>query len=148
MGLKCFELVHFRPLPEVVKNTFEEPKNTAYSPTHHGKRASQTGFKLCRLKTQVWFEDEKCTKDKVLSHSWFLTHTHSIRCGIAAIIAKTKSCCYLNVFPSSPVIFLCKFRDLSIRSEDLTKLIHLPAHTTSPQRNQDRKGWKWTKETD
>ena len=83
-------------------NVFEQRKRLksvggAYSPPvdlmrkHYGKRASQTGFKLCWLKTQVWFEDEKRTKHNVLS-PFLISNTHSQRsAGLAAVRAETKA---------------------------------------------------------
>ncbi|ROL54251.1 Serine/threonine-protein kinase DCLK1 [Anabarilius grahami] len=78
-------------------NVFEQPQKTTYSPPtylmckHYEKRTSQTGFKLCRLKTQVWSEDEKCTKHNVIS-PFLISNMHSLRsAGLAAVRAETKA---------------------------------------------------------
>jgi len=85
------------------------------------------GFKLCRLKTQVWFKDEKHTKHNVLS-PLLISNKHSQRsvwsCGSCCFSPKLRSSedrtliedsmdspavLLLCVFPSSPVAFICKF---------------------------------------
>ncbi|ROL47048.1 Utrophin [Anabarilius grahami] len=61
------------------------------SATGSMKSSSQTGLKLCRLKTQVWVEDEKPTKHNVLS-PFLISNTHSQRsAGLVAVRAETNA---------------------------------------------------------
>jgi len=95
----------------MLSNVFEQPQKTTYSPPtdlmpkHYGKRASQMGFKLWQLKTQVWFHDKKHTKHNVLSPS-LTSNTHSLHllwsCGSQN---RNESWCSLYVFLSSPCVF-------------------------------------------
>jgi len=82
---------------------------------------------------------------KILRPQRVNTHLQrSVRC--RGCQSRNESCC---CFQSSPGTFICKLQELilSIRSKDLKKLIHLPAHRPSPWRNQYRNDWKWTKES-
>ncbi|ROL55579.1 hypothetical protein DPX16_7519 [Anabarilius grahami] len=75
-------------------NVFEQLLNsppTELMRKNYRKRASKKGFKLCRLKTQVWFEDKKRTTHIVRS-PFLNSNTHLARsASLEAVRAETKT---------------------------------------------------------
>jgi len=78
------------------------------------------GSKLCQLKTQIWFEDEKCTKLNVLS-PFLISNTHT---AFSVVLRRSKQKrklllyrCFYVFFPSS--------QDVLSKVSKLHKLIFL-----------------------
>jgi len=142
---KHFVLVHFWPLPEVVKLIWpdwfhcENAHVVEFFDQILTKYINNIGCALAwwDLNCRLGLKMKNVPSTMFSHHSWFLTCSRRIRISLMAIRA-----CF-------PVMFICELQKLilSIRSKDLEKTIHSPAHRPSPWRNQDWSGCKWTTKT-